>query len=200
MLPRDFAARAFTGQVGTADIEHEVATRWRRGDFLFHLGPSAVPPLPTPRRRQLAYGEIEGLISDVLFAEDGGPGCLVVTTPPQAQLDETYRRFLVPPHVHRCHHAALVTAGEARYVVVRPTRDGPVLIDEPVARGSLIYCPADAVHTFVTRRGFEVASLHARYLGPDRADFAQDAGLDAAALPRLAFDEFRRSAAAGLTA
>jgi hypothetical protein len=95
---------------------------------------------------------------------------------------------------------ALVTDGEARFVVVRKLRDGPVVIDEPVARGSLILCPAEAPHTFVTRRGFVVASLHARFLGAERDRFAQSSAVDLAALPRLAFDEFRRQDAPSLQA
>jgi hypothetical protein len=194
MLPGEFVRRAFTGGLGAAGLEREVQQRWRRGDFIHHLGPGGVPTLPPSRERLDAYGTWHGLTTDVLFGQRGEAGCLLVGTPPQPALDESLRSFLVPPHVHWCHHASLVTGGEARFLVVRDTGAGAVLVVERVVPGSLIYVTAGTPHTFITRRGFEVASLHARWLGADRADFAQDSDLDLSVLPRMSFGEFRRAA------
>ena len=192
MLAREFARRAFSDALEPTAIEQEVEQRWDSGAFLFHLGPSAVPPLGAVECVDGRYSSVDGLTTGLLFGSEGHSGCLVITTPACPDLDESLRRLLVPAHTHGSPHAALVLDGEARFLVARQTRAGPVLIDEAVSRGALIFCSADAPHTFVTRRGFRVASLHARYVGHHRDTFANRDWQDFASLPRCSYDEFRR--------
>ena len=144
-----------------------------------------------PLRRVKRYGISGGLTTKIIYGESGRAGGMLITTPAQGRYDETFSTFVVPPHTHRSPHITLITEGEAKVLLAVTLLGTMHLIVEPVCAGTLIFFRAFVPHTFVSKQGFQVASMHASYIEPDRADFASPSEIDFRSLPRVTFGEFR---------
>lgn len=186
-----FVSRLLAGRVSGSELAMQVAERWRTGEFIRHLGSEAVPPLGSTLRTVSRCGESDVLRTEVLYGTEGEPGCILITTPSQGGWDESLQTFLVAPHTHRSPHTSLIVRGEAVFVVARELAGETVVITEPVRPGSLTFCQQGIPHTFVSDREFQVASAHASYVRPDRADFATPSEIAFSELPRMTFGELR---------
>jgi len=183
---------ALLGTLTRGEIDRAVEHHWGAGDFVHHLPPAWIPALPAPRRRAKRYGLDGQLVTDVLYGDEGAPGCLLITTPSQGPYDRRLVRLLVPPHTHHSAHITVVTRGHALFLVARRQPWGAELITAAMGPGSLVFYPSGVAHTFASDEEFEVVSLQAAYKEPERPDFAAPSALRFDRLPRVSYEEHRR--------
>jgi AraC-like ligand binding domain len=189
--PRAILEATILGRLTRPAVDSLVAHHWARGDFVRRLPADIVPPVGVPRRRAKRYGLADQIVTDVLYGEEGGPGCLLVTTPCLGPYDRTFRRLVVAPHVHDSAHIAVVTRGRALFLVARHEERRVVLVTAELSRGSLVFYPAGAPHTFAGDEEFQVASLQATHKEPEREDFAQPSPMRFETLARVTYEEYR---------
>jgi len=179
------------GTLSADEMEHAVAERWAAHDFVHHLPADAIPPLGPTRGRVGRYGFTTEVVSEQLYGEVGEPGCLVITTPDPGRYDRSFRRLLVPPHVHNSAHIAVVISGNPLWVAVCPTGQGDVVVAEPMSPGSMAFYPRGVPHTFIADETFVVATSEARLTDPESEDFARPSPVDCSRLPRMNYEEWR---------
>jgi hypothetical protein len=173
----DFFTKLLSQKLSCEEFEQAIDKHWENADFVLNAPATADYMLAEANRANLpaGYGNDAlhiGFTSKWLVGMPGKPGAIHIDAPPEASINSGLDKLNRRPHQHDSGRIALVTRGCAIFHVVRKLADGsPIIVNCPVASGSMIFWPAWTPHTFNACRGFSLISAMANYVSPAEDGF-----------------------------
>ncbi|HET6787878.1 MAG TPA: hypothetical protein VFH49_07955 [Aquabacterium sp.] len=173
------------GLLTSEAFEQQVQASW--------AGPSIVFRAPDTAARLRALGlqpgrPSAGYASDAphldfrshwLAGLPGRPGAIHIQSPPEAHPGKGWAHLNRPLHQHDSARMALITRGQATFLVQRPGKNGHAHLQAlPVQEGDLLVWPAWTAHTFDAGQGFWLVTAMARYVSPTAEGFLFPADVD----------------------
>jgi hypothetical protein len=198
----------FSAAMTTARFDEIVDGYWNSGRFVRRLEPRLRVADRILRRAETCPASSYG--ADVpwvrfrsrrLFGRRGQPGAIHIEAPGERLATNRLRDKNRGPHFHLEGRIAIITSGEAVFYAHRQVSGTDCLIETPVGKDDVIFCPARVVHTFdAGRRGFTLCSAMGCYTDAAGESFAipaQALGIDCDALPRIPYAGFVAGTARG---
>lgn len=104
-----------------------------------------------------------------LYGEEGTSGAIHIQAPPEEKRSPLLADKNRAPHAHGSGRISIITMGKAIFYIHRNINGCDYVIEAPVYKNDVIFCPSGCAHTFdAGTMGFSLVSAMAAYHPPQQ--------------------------------